>query len=165
MLHHTKSCSCEKEIGMSKAHRPHYCQHGALFVYSKPLNRKSPSPKARKPMKRGKGFAASKAQREKVRDLPCVVCGRDRHEAEIQAAHVYPRRLQSCSCADGVVPLCSEDHSTFDDLNRPFDLLPYLAGRYDRELVHAVAEHGVPISYLLEQVSGVKWEPAQKEAA
>lgn len=118
----------------------------------------SSKPKTWSTLKRGKGFAASPAQRAKVKDRACIVCTKDRFETEIHPAHVYPRRLQPCDCAEGVVPLCSEHHQLYDDQNQPFDLLPYLTDRGCHvEFVHAIAAHQVPFGILLEQVTGAKW--------
>lgn len=132
----------------------------------KSLNRsKTPAGIQRVGMKRGSGFAASNKQQAKVKGLPCIVCGRDEFEegVAIQAAHVYPRRLQSCDCAEGVVPLCELCHHLYDDQNTAFDLLPYLQNRkYHREFVHAVAEHEAPISEVLRIVTGEKWEPTSE---
>lgn len=175
----TRECACQHEYYSGK--RPERCECGHRLLTAAQLN-----PKPRKPLKRttelastsirrksssgklrqGRGFAASPAQQRKVKNLPCVVCGRDRHEGvEIHAAHVYPRRFQHCDCPEGVVPLCSEHHRLADDQNESFDLMPHLVGRkYHAELVHAVAVHQVPIGHLLEQVTGLAWEPVEREA-
>lgn len=115
-------------------------------------------------LKRGRGFAASPAQQAKIRDLACIVCGRDRHEAKIEAAHVYPRRLASCDCAEGVVALCHEDHRAFDE--GKLDLLPALiAHGYRAEVAHAFLEHDAPFAEVLKQVTGVSWKPVAEAAA
>jgi hypothetical protein len=116
-------------------------------------------------LKRGRGLAASPEQQRKVRDLPCIVCGKDRHEAKIEAAHVYPRRLASCDCADGVAPLC-HDCQRAEDANE-LDLLPaLLAHGYRTEVAHAFLEHDAPLREVLEQVTGTKWQPIPtREAA
>ncbi len=170
MLHEAKACGCTKEIGSSKAHIPQTCEHGNVLLYTKPLKRSASlrrvsdkREREERPrgstMKRGRGFAASPEQQRKVKGRPCIVCGLDGYEAQIHAAHVYPRRLHSCECAEGVVPLCSEHHRLYDDQNQHFDLLPHLVRGYHVELVHAVAVHQVPIRELLDQVTGVKWAP------
>lgn len=59
---------CEIEVGMSKQ-PPRSCEpHGSPLVYAKALSRKlaTSSPRkrpARKPLKRGRGFAVAPAQR------------------------------------------------------------------------------------------------------
>jgi hypothetical protein len=158
-------CGCTQETFMGQK-REKRCEHGGIF--------EKPQSKGRggSTLKPGKGFSASPEQRRKVRNRPCVVCGENSsfeigegtQANTIDAAHVYPRRLQSCACADGVVPICRRHHLLVDDPNRPFDLLPYLVTRgYHRELVHAVAEHGVPLSELLYQVTGERWAPIEAD--
>jgi hypothetical protein len=99
-LHRTPSGCCEKEIGMTQRGVAQYCEHHELFLYTKALGTKqaSPSPaKPRKGMKKGRQFAASKAQREKVRGLPCAFCGREASDyVAIDPAHVWPRGKGGC---------------------------------------------------------------------
>ena len=129
----------------------------------KPLRRVSEknAPKVHKrgsTLKQGRGFQASPEQQARVRDEGCLICGRDRHEAQIHAAHVYPRRLASCTCADGVVALCSEHHRAYDE--DKLDLLPALITHGRRlEIVHAFLEHDAPLIDVLDCVTGEKWEP------
>lgn len=152
-------CGCRQEH-FNGQKRPKLCEHRNLF--EKP-GTGSQRPRRRAELKRGRGFATSKAQQDKVRNLPCVVCGLDRHETEIHPAHVCPRRLASCECAEGVVPLCSKHHRLYDD--KRLDLLPHLVNRgYRAELVHAVVAHDAPIRELLQQVTGVRWEPVSESA-
>ena len=165
----THSCKCTHDSVMGRK-RPRFCDCGNAFVSERVVSTSSVA-KESKPrphsstLKRGRGFSASPQQQRKVRHLPCVVCGLDRHEAQIHAAHVYPRRFQSCECAEGVVPLCAEHHRLYDDPDQHFDLLRHLVTRdYHLELVHAVAVHHVPIRELLDQVTGVKWEPRKAVA-
>jgi hypothetical protein len=84
---------CVEERGMSKPH-PGECPEGhGPFRYEKELQRGGPlkavsdkrraeeeagtRPKRRKNgLNPGKGFEASKAQRDKVKLMPCVGCGR-----------------------------------------------------------------------------------------
>lgn len=103
---------------------------------------------------------ASPAQRKKVKELPCIVCGVDRFETKIDPAHVYPQRFAHCECADGVVPLCRTHHNAYDELlgGRKFDLLPYMKG-YEVELAHAIQEHGASMQHVLEVVTGTVWVP------
>jgi hypothetical protein len=176
VIHRTTSGCCQKDIGSSKAHIPQVCKHGEVFKYTK-----SPGANGRKPMRRvsekregqvrkqgstlkqGRGFAVHPDQRKRVEHLVCVVCGKDRFEAQIHAAHVYPRRLQPCECPEGVVPLCANCHRLYDDPCGSFDLLPYLVTRhYHAESVHAVAVHGVPLRELMDQVTGQKWAPVEE---
>jgi len=111
-------------------------------------------------------LAASPAQRAKVKDQHCLVCGMDRHETKIDPAHVYPRRFAHCECADGVVALCRAHHRLYDERlgNERLDLLPRLMEGFTVELVHAILEHGASPQHLLEVVTGVKWEPSSAYA-
>lgn len=161
MLWTAQPCGCAFDSVMGRK-RPRKCEHGNLFLSEKAASTVGRRPA---PMKRGRGFAASPAQQRKVKGRPCIVCGLDGYEAQIHAAHVYPRRLQSCECAEGVVPLCSEHHHLYDDQSEPFDLLRHLVQGYHVELVHAIAVHHVPIRELLDQVTGAKWEPREAVAA
>lgn len=154
---------------------PRVCpDHGSPFVYEKELrrtrsmNRASEGNQAKErqrgsTLKQGRGFAASKAQQHKVKGLPCILCGRDGYEATMDPAHVYPRRLTPCECADGVVPLCRACHKLYDDQNEHVDLLPALVNRgYRVEMVHAVVAHEIPLRDLMEQITGVKWAPVEE---
>lgn len=167
---------CKLDQPKSEGHPGTCPTHGRIYVYPKALGSNGRKPLRRvsekrqgevrrrgSTLKRGKGFAASKAQQDKVRGLPCVVCGRDGYEAQVDPAHVYPRRLAPCDCADGVVPLCRDCHARYEDPNQPFDLLPALITcGYRAELVHAVVAHEAPLLHLLEQVTGCEWMPSPK---
>lgn len=136
----------------------------------KPLTRSSPLERKRElkrnvtplkrtsPPKRSLGISpASKAQRAKVRDAACVVCGRDRSEARIDAAHLWPRGRGGGDCPLCVVPLCAEHHGSFDD--GALSLLEHLEPRYRAEVAHAV-EHGGLIA-VLQRLTGERWAPEQ----
>lgn len=173
MEHRTPSGCCSTDIGMSQAHVPHVCDHGEVFVYTKQPKRSAPmrrvsekrQPEVRRrgsTLKRGRGLAASPAQQAKVRDLSCIHCGRDRHEVQIQAAHVYPRRFATCDCAEGVAPLCAEGHGLYEE--KKLDLLPLLlTNGYRRELVHAIVEHDAPPLHVIEVVTGCAWAPTESQ--
>lgn len=56
------------------------------------------------------------AQKERVRDLACIVCGE--HAGHCHSAHVIPRGALPQEVADdvrAVVPLCFEHHRLYDD--------------------------------------------------
>lgn len=108
---------------------------------------------------------ASAAQRKKVKELHCLVCGMDRFETKIDPAHVYASRYAHCECPDGVVPLCREHHRIYDDLNSSFDLMPYLLNGWRTELVHAIVEHGARPFHVFEIVTGMQWAPLERAAA
>lgn len=151
----SQPCGCTDTPVLGKK-RPRTCEHGNVFQSEKARTSR------RAPMKRGRGLSASPAQQRKVRDLPCIHCHRDRHEgAEIQAAHVYPRRFATCDCAEGVVPLCSQAHAQYDG-NR-LDLLPLLlTNGYRAEFVHAMVEHEASPLHVIEVVTGVVWKPVSE---
>src|SRR4051812_45379530 len=103
---------CKTDVGMSKP-RPTTCEkYGSPYRYTKALKsttdlkpnsdrRQAEEEGGARPkqrgngLKRGRGFQASPEQQAKVKGCVCVSCKRDYYEegAEIQAAHVYPRRL------------------------------------------------------------------------
>lgn len=112
--------------------------------------------KRRKGLRRGRGFDASKAQREKVRDLACVFCGRD-DGVVIDPAHLWPRGKGGCDSADCVIPLCREHHRAFDD--HQLELLPYLVRKgYHAEMAHAIGAHGVSPGELIGRCTGPEAE-------
>lgn len=137
--------------------REKVCEHRNLFA--RPGAAK---PRRRSTLKQGRGFQASPEQQAKVKGLACAVCQTD---LEIHAAHVYPRRLATCTCADGVVPLCSSCHRSYDDQNQPFDLMPYLVRNYRAEIVHAFVVHEAPMGEVLRIITGADWAPAEMGAA
>jgi hypothetical protein len=164
---------CSVDIGMSMP-APTICEeHGSRYIYAKALGSngrrslRSVSEKnqekvrqQRSTLKEGRGFAVAPVQRAKVRDLPCVLCGLDRHEAQIDPAHLYPRSRAACEHPEGVIPLCREHHDAYDDPNRSLDLLPaLLAHGYRVELAHAFLEHGAGWIELLDLVTGESYEP------
>lgn len=179
----TRDCDCSV-IYYGGQKRPDRCEHGNHFLTEaqqvasqkprgslRPISEKRAAEETAgtRPRSNGStlaqtntGFTASPAQRKKVRNLACLVCGRDRHEAEIEAAHVCARRLAPhCDCPDGVVPLCHECHQRYDDLGAHFDLLPALITHgYRAEVVHAFLEHGVGLVDLLSHISGERYLPA-----
>jgi hypothetical protein len=89
----------------------------------KPLAR-TPGPARTKPLKKGRGFAASPAQRDKVRDVACIVCG----EWQTDPAHLTARARGGCDDPLCVVSLCRSHHRLLDAGS--LDLLPYLEPRY-----------------------------------
>jgi hypothetical protein len=111
----------------------------------KPNSRKQ-LPKRRKPIS-----PASPAQRAKVQDQPCLVCGREQSEwLAIDPAHVIPRSLGGCDDPACVVPLCrgfagQGCHGDYD-LGRVM-LLPLLEPRWRVEQAHAVEHVGIGFAY------------------
>lgn len=159
-------CGCTQDVAMGQK-RERVCKHGYFFQREKSAatssDAKESKPRRRQSgLKRGRGFAASPAQQAKVKDSPCIVCGLDRFEAEVHAAHVWPRTYTPCDCADGVVPLCAEHHALYDQPDHPLDLLSYLVRGYRAEFCHAFIEHDIPMSELLRRVTGTPWRPLAK---
>lgn len=143
---------------MTKAREPHFCNHGNRLEYTKALGASEGVQKARKPLRKGKGFAASKAQREKVKSQSCVVCGRDRYEATIDPAHVWSRGRGGCDHILCVIALCREHHNAYDE--HALDLLPHLLnhGLFE-EMAHPIRAHGISPLTLLERLTGQRYEP------
>ncbi len=163
------------EEGTKKNPPPRICpEHGSPFVYEKEMKR-APlravsdcgSEEARRrgsTLKRGRGFAVTKAQRDKVRDLPCIVTGQDRHEATIHPMHVWDRSRGGCDDPLCVVPGSAEIHRLYDE--RKLDILPHLLNRgYFKELAHIIEAHEVSPTMLLERVTCQEWRPAETRAA
>lgn len=137
---HRSSCGCEKEIGMSKANQPHYCEHGSLFVYVHGLERSAKGTSARKPRKPIKRTQPKRDwadARAKVEDEgACRACGSNEN---LEAAHVIGRASDApkpgyASPAlwvnpDSIVPLCGgfsrlKCHSAYDA--HALDVLEFL---------------------------------------
>jgi hypothetical protein len=183
MLHVAEPCGCQRDIGMTKAREPHHCEHGNLYRYAKALGRSGDSSRSegqnsgqgsqrrrRSTLKRGCGFAASKAQRNKVKGLVCLGCGREGSEDGsfvIDPAHLWPKGKGGCDKADCVIPLCrfvydgSGCHQLFDE--GKLDLLSRLEERdfheaYAKEIAHPIAEHGVSLVALVRRLTGSDWE-------
>jgi hypothetical protein len=177
----TRDCDCPVVTTGTGGKHPIECSHGNRYLTEAQLR-----PSERKPLRRvsekrqeefdsgerrntgstlkpGRGFAVAPAQQQ-VKQLACIVCGRDGPETTIDAAHVTPRRLAPhCNCLRGVVPLCRDCHERYDDLNDPFDLLPHLMDRgLLEETVHGFLEHGVSLRELLDVVTGERWVPESK---
>jgi len=98
-----------------------------------------------------KPFSASPAQRVKVADAYCAVCGGQ----PCDAAHVIARSITTIGQDDplAVIPLCRTDHTLFHD--GKLDLSPYLEPRYREELAFAVKRVG--LFQTLRHVTGLRW--------
>lgn len=108
----------------------------------------------RSSLRRSNGFAASTAQRVKVRDLGCVVCGEERPDPH----HLIDRSLTSEGQDDplAVVPLCRNCHRRHHDEGT--SILEYLEPRYRLEVAFAVERVGLLMA--LQKITGERWEPA-----
>lgn len=105
-------------------------------------------------LRRGKGFEASKAQRDKVRGLTCLGCGREESATlPIDPAHIWPRGKGGCDDAACVVPLCRTCHRAFDQ--GALDLLERMAGSeaWQVEQAHPILAHGVGLVELVRRLS------------
>lgn len=83
------------------------------------------------------GFAASKAQRDKVRFMHCAVCG----IAGCDPAHVIPRSLGGTDDPRAVIPLCRKHHGMYD--TGKLDLLPFMEPLWRSEQAYAVSLVGI----------------------
>lgn len=157
---------------------PRTCEpHKLPFVYEKALKRDTPLHQVSKKregegrrgsgLRRGKGFGVPKAQRDKVRGLPCFFCGRSAEEGVlvIDPAHLWPRSRGGCGDPLCVIPACRNQvgegcHQLLDA--GEIDALPALLSRgYRAEIAHAFVEHEPPVSDFLKRLTGVEWKPVE----
>lgn len=107
---------------------------------------------------------ASAAQRAKVKDAACAVCGREASAwLAIDAAHLCARARGGCDSELCVIPLCragdgSGCHRSLDD--GELDALPHLVGRYGRELAHALEHYDGDLLGLLQRLTGKRFVEA-----
>jgi hypothetical protein len=87
-------------------------------------------------------FAASDAQRNKMRGAACVVCLQTKG---ITPAHLAPRSLGGCDDPACVVPLCWIHHRAYD--TGRLELLPHLEPHWRNEIAHAVLHLGLIGAY------------------
>jgi hypothetical protein len=170
-------CGCTQESAMG-AKRDVTCEHRNVFVKPgatqkprKPLRRVSEKrlaeessvrPKRRgSTLKRGRGFACTPAQREKVKGLVCIGCGRGASDyLAIDPAHLWPKGKGGCDSPDCVGPLCRESngegcHKLFDE--GKLELLPKLIDKgYWVEMAHPISEHEVSPFTLTERLTASK---------
>jgi hypothetical protein len=118
-----------------------------------PLERKVPPRAAQRGIK-----PVSKALKEIVRDVPCLVCGVE----NCDPAHVISRGHTTVGQEDprAVIPLCRADHRRFD--NGELDLLGRMEPYYCWELGFAVQRAG--LIYTLKRVTGEDWVPTNRDA-
>lgn len=149
-------CGCTQEIygGMK---REKLCEHGYIYQSSK-----AAKPGPRKPLSPGRSFAVTKAQRDKVRGLPCVGCGREKSEyVSIDPAHIWSLGTR-CTDPLCIIPLCRTFqegcHRPYDQ--RELDLLSLLLERgYYAELGHVISAHQVSPLTLVQRTTGQEWQP------
>lgn len=178
--------------GTKKNPPPKVCEaHGSAFVYERQLRRSAPlrpvsekraaeeaagTRRPRGSLKRGKGMAASPAQRAKVKGAVCVGCGReatDDGRVVIDPAHVWPRGKGGCDHPDCVLGLCrGYDYSCHELFDRgELDLLSKVSGRPEAfavEIAHPIREHGVTLVELARHLAGNReelvWVPRKAAA-
>jgi len=160
---------------MSKPH-PGECSDGhGPYRYEKELKRTSSlrpvsekrqaedakaGRRRRSTLKRGRSFAASDAQRGKVRLMPCLGCGRGdegfgfQQETFVDPAHLWPRGKGGCDSPDCVIPLCRSCHDLFD--RGELDLLSKLSDSeaWSVEQAHPILCHGVSVVELVRRLAG-----------
>ena len=102
--------------------------------WTKPANRLRTCALQRQEIQPKRWLPVSPAQRVKVIELPCLVCGRN----PVDAAHLVPQRLGGCAAPACVVPLCRTHHRLFD-CGR-VALAVYLGPEFGAEVRHAL-EH------------------------
>jgi hypothetical protein len=133
-------------------------------------------PRQSSTLKPGRGFSVTNLQREKVRLLVCLGCGREVDpdapgEWTIDPAHLVPRSAGGCDSPLCVIPLCRRRyqpnvgcHPVFDGkvAGKSVDLHPRLArGGYQDELAHAMGHDYTPHE-LLRRVTGEVWVPRRE---
>ena len=111
----------------------------------------------RSPLKTGKGFAASVAQRRKVNGQGCLVCA----QGPTDPAHLIARSATRIGQEDAkaVIPLCRVHHRDFDDGR--LSILEYLEPYWREELAFAVERVGLLST--LQRVTNCRWVPEENE--
>jgi hypothetical protein len=140
------------------------CEHRNVFKKPGAIKKRAGEVRRRgSTLKQGRGFGCTYAQREKVRGLPCVGCGKGASEYRaIDPAHLWPKGMGGCDDPLCVIPLCRDIgggcHRLFD--LGELDLLPKLIARkYFPELAHATTAHELGPLSLLERTTGITWQP------
>lgn len=86
--------------------------------------------------KKGRGFAASPAQRNKVREESCLICAR----SPVDPAHLIARARGAGDDPREVIPLCRPHHAEYD--TGKLSLLEY-EHLFPEESAFAVLNHGI----------------------
>jgi hypothetical protein len=124
-------------------------------------------------LKPGRGFSIAPAQRAKVKLLVCLGCGREVDpdsdgEWTIDPAHLVPRSGGGCDDVLCVIPLCRHRHIVGEGCHPAFDrgdldLHARIArGGYEKELAHAIGEHGWTPLELQQRLTGEVWVPMRE---
>jgi hypothetical protein len=111
-----------------------------LLARGSELAREQPLKRNSKP-KRRPISPASPAQRAKVKDRPCVVCG----APATTPMHLWPRGKGGCDDPLCVLPACWLCHRLYD--TKRIELLPHIVKRHRAEIAHTQL-HTDPVSLL-----------------
>lgn len=127
------------------------------------LSRKAPMGRKPGKLKRGPLGHCTDAQKARVAEHCCIVCGK--HFDRCEPAHVVPRghpKMTDVAANDtrAVVPLCHEDHLSFDE---GMDLLPFLEP--DWRDAQEWAAGAVGLATALRSISGEPGPLAERSAA
>lgn len=120
---------------------------GRAAMKRTPLRRRQPGDRARANgvgVPRRPGVSpASPVQRDKVRDLACIVC----REQPVTPCHVIDRSITTVGQDDAlaVVPVCQRCHRQYDEYC--LDLLPFLEPHWRDELAFAVQRIGLVATF------------------
>ena len=101
---------------------------------------------------------ATPEQRERVRDLACIVCA----ERPCHPAHLIDRGMAPSFGDDPriVIPLCPSCHREYDDGD--LDLSPYLEPHHREALAAAVLAVG--LFGALRRITGHRWAPVETDS-
>lgn len=126
------------------------------------LERKTPLVRGSSQLKRKTPLGhCTRAQKERVRDLACLVCAL--HAGECHPAHLIDRARTSKEAADdvrAVIPLCELHHRAYD--GERLDLSPYLEPRWRDSIAWAV--EAVGLFRALRRITGQLWVPIERES-
>jgi len=103
------------------------------------------TPTRTRPLRRSDGISpASRAQREAIQGVPCIVC---HHPPPCHPAHIIDRSLLSDRQDDflAVVSLCGGCHRRYDEGG--LSILSSLEPHYRQELAFAVERFGLVATY------------------
>ncbi|HEX5591975.1 MAG TPA: hypothetical protein VFX35_01360 [Solirubrobacterales bacterium] len=156
-------CGCTQTVAMG-AKRVRFCSHGRPYAKVREDGEAKPN-YGSSSLNPGKGFSASKAQRDKVKLMPCLGCRREVDPDypdlwTIDPAHVWPKDKGGCDSPDCVLPLCrfvptgEGCHRLFDEGR--LDLTERLANSeaWQVEQAHPILCHGVGLVELVRRLSG-----------
>lgn len=174
----TRHCDCTQTV-YSGQKREKVCGCGNVFENADVIARQRA--KARRAVQAPASVrpiaTCSPAQRAKVKDQPCVGCGRVVEPDEqsgwtIDPMHLWPRGKGGCDSPDCVLPGCryvptgEGCHRLFD--NGELDLLSKVSERpesFAAEVAHPILYHGVTLVELVRRLAGNREELVWRERA